>query len=303
MAGRFGGILDLLPAGMARTLARNPDAMMRLERAAARGPDALNAEVRAMSGEMEVGSPMWDEMSRSADMNNPAKQRQRANIRPGGGRGPNPTGDLQRIAADATETKNARAAKTRQQTQRVNSRMADAAATAGAVGAAYGVGAFQRGMDDDLTESGNPADLRDVPVSADFMADTMGGMSERDLITPVAMPKPEPVDYSMQARKMIDQLNAMRRKAGGEVPEAQAMTAEIQRLLDMGNKQRNTPGYQIPKADPARDPFQEARSLIDQVNAMTRQGMPMGHPQIQQIMARVRQLQAEGDAIRNRGGR
>jgi hypothetical protein len=40
---------------------------------------------------------------------------------------------------------------------------------------------------------------------------------------------------------MIDKLNQMRREAGGEVPQAKAMMAEINRFLDLSNKQRNAP--------------------------------------------------------------
>lgn len=110
---------------------------------------------------------------------------------------------------------------------------------------------------------------------------------------------PQPVDYSLEARKLIDQLNNMRRAAGGEVPEAPAMQREIQRLLDLGNKTRKATYVAAPQDDAGRL-YQQAQGLIDQVNQMYRQGMTPNSPQVRQIMAKVRQLQSQGDAIRNR---
>jgi hypothetical protein len=108
-----------------------------------------------------------------------------------------------------------------------------------------------------------------------------------------------PRDYSMEARALINRLNDMRRAAGGEVPEAPAMMQEINRLLEMGNETRRATYVAAPQ-DQASQLFQQAQALIEQVNAMYSQGMSPNSPQVQRIMAQVRQLQAQGDAIRNR---
>lgn len=46
-------------------------------------------------------------------------------------------------------------------------------------------------------------------------------------------------DYHMQAARLMAQLNDMRRRAGGEVPQARQMMAEITRLQRLGDEQRN----------------------------------------------------------------
>ncbi len=114
-----------------------------------------------------------------------------------------------------------------------------------------------------------------------------------------AMPEataPEmPPDYSFQARELMNKLNAMRRQAGGELPEAPQMMAEINRLMGMSNKQRNAPGYQ--PAMPT-DHHGQAQMLLQKLNAMR---MEAGGevPEAQQIMAEVRRHQAMGDQMRN----
>ena len=104
-------------------------------------------------------------------------------------------------------------------------------------------------------------------------------------------------DYSYEARQLMNKLNAMRREAGGEVPESKAMMAEINRLLGMANSQRNAPGYQ--PAMPT-DYHGEAQRLIQDLNAR-RQKAGREVPDAPQVMARVRQLQAQGDRMRNAG--
>jgi hypothetical protein len=111
-----------------------------------------------------------------------------------------------------------------------------------------------------------------------------------------APPAPEmPADYSFQARELMNQLNAMRRQAGGEIPEAPQMMAEINRLLGMSNQQRNAPGYQPTMPT---DHHGQAQMLLQKLNAMR---MEAGGevPQAQQIMAEVRRHQAMGDQMRN----
>lgn len=104
-------------------------------------------------------------------------------------------------------------------------------------------------------------------------------------------------DYSYEARQLMDRLNAMRREAGGEVPEAKAMMAEVNRLLGMSNGQRNAPGY---KPAMPTDYHGEAQRLLQDLNAR-RQRAGGEVPDAPQVMAKVRQLQATGDRMRNAG--
>lgn len=143
--------------------------------------------------------------------------------------------------------------------------------------------------------------------NTDMSPELMGDLDDTSMPTnmedlPAAQPElamEEPVDYSLEARKLIDQLNAMRRKAGGEVPEAAKMQSEIQRLMDLGNKTRKATYAAAPQDDSSRM-FQQAQGMIDQVNDLYRQGHSQSSPQVQKIMSEVRRLQSAGDAIRNR---
>jgi hypothetical protein len=101
-------------------------------------------------------------------------------------------------------------------------------------------------------------------------------------------------DPREQAQELIAQLNQMRRQAGGEVPEAKQMTAEINRLLALSNQKRNA----TPPQQGASDPHSQAQALIAQLNEMRRKAGGEV-PQAQQIMAEVRRLQAMGDQQRN----
>lgn len=107
-----------------------------------------------------------------------------------------------------------------------------------------------------------------------------------------------PRDYSMEARALINRLNDMRRAAGGEVPEAKAMMAEINRLLELANQTRSATYVAAPQDDASRL-YQQAQALIDQVNALYRQGQSPNSPEVQRLMAEVRRLQQQGDSLRN----
>ena len=127
------------------------------------------------------------------------------------------------------------------------------------------------------------------------MTDTSGTEALAEEPRPVPATVEGPPDYSFQARELINQLNAMRRQAGGEVPEAPAMMAEINRLLDLSNKQKNAPGYEPPMPT---DYHGEAQRLIQKLNAMNQEIGGMS-PETPRIMAEVRRLQALGDEQRN----
>lgn len=110
-------------------------------------------------------------------------------------------------------------------------------------------------------------------------------------------------DPRQQAHALIQQLNAMRRRAGGEVPEAPQMLAQINQLLAKADQQANartTPQRQTYAAGRPNDPHAQAAVLIGQLNDM-RQKAGGEVPQAAQIMAEVRRLQAMGDQQRNGG--
>lgn len=74
---------------------------------------------------------------------------------------------------------------------------------------------------------------------------------QRATASPVSTQVPTTADqYSAQAHAIIADLNARRSRAGGEVPEAPAMMAEINRLLELGNRARNAPQKPSPPAAP-----------------------------------------------------
>lgn len=178
-----------------------------------------------------------------------------------------------------------------------------AAAAAGLGGAAYW--ASQNGQDVERKAEASPAMDDESPAVESGGADDLAAETSPPPAIAATPDVPEPAvvqapqDYSLQARALINRLNDMRRAAGGEVPEAQAMMKEINRLMAMGNEQRRSPATFVP-GDEASQMYKQAQVLIDQVNQMYRQGMSPNSPQVQRVMAQVRQLQSQGDAMRNR---
>lgn len=108
-------------------------------------------------------------------------------------------------------------------------------------------------------------------------------------------PQPTAEMFFAQARELIDQLNQMRRDAGGEVPEAPQIMAQVRRLQAMGDQLRNSPSYT--PSDPG-DPHQQAQMLIQDLNARRRQAGGEV-PDAPRVMAEVRRLQAMGDQQQN----
>lgn len=255
---------------------------------------------RVAPPDLSLGTPLFDDMARSADSMNPGRLRQRANVIPGGRRGdPNPSGDLKRIAAQNIDDARAAADAARR-----GSIQRDNAYKLGGGLALVGAGAGLTQMASPGTGPAQPKPKEPVVIQSGGEADLVNEQRPAPEV-PATPVKPEPTvvkapeDYGMQARAMINKLNDMRRAAGGEVREAPAMMREINRLLALSDKQRNQPKYTYPEADPARDPMQKAHDLIQQVNQLYRQGYRDNSPEVRRIMAQVRQLHAQGDAIRN----
>jgi hypothetical protein len=78
--------------------------------------------------------------------------------------------------------------------------------------------------------------------------------------------EPEPISPRDQAHALQKQLNDMRAKAGGEVPEAAAMRKEIQRLFDMSDSQTNAAARKG-VAPQGADPLSGARRILADLNA------------------------------------
>jgi hypothetical protein len=294
MGRRMYGSVSPSDAARASRVAGDPDFLRRLEAEQLQWknqfgfeperlyPSDVNVQVagrRLDSGmppepDMTLGSPSFDALYKAAGQFDQLRTGRMANLR-------NQNPELVRIAASQINeaddaARAARAAKP--------NRAADAAAIAAAAG---GVGlmvaptsmapgsrkasAEPMGEPADLVESGNPADLRDEPVSTASVPN-----------------KPDP---AYEARQILQKLNAMRRAAGGEVPEAQAMMAEANRLLAMADETRNAPGYE---PEMPTDYHGQATLLIQKLNQMRRQAGGEV-PQAAQIMAEVRRLQAMGD--------
>lgn len=246
--------------------------------------------------DMGLESPMFDELYRATGAYDNLRKGRTSNLRNSGG-------DLARIAGDNIRRAD-EAAKQAQTTAKLQDDLLKIGVAGGVAAAAGGVGMMA--MPDtapgamaksppkappkttDLDTSGNPADLVEETRPAPKVP-------VQDEVEPQVAKAP--TDYSAQARVLINRLNDMRRAAGGEVPQAKEMMAEIERLLAMGNEQRREPDFQ--PADDASSKFKQAQELINQLNAMYRDGLSPNSPQAQQIMAQVRKLQAEGDALRN----
>jgi hypothetical protein len=273
-------------------------------------PDAVNPPDVGVVGRaarsMDQGAPMPPDMGLESQMFDPLYKATGAydNLRKG--RTPNlrnSGGDLARIAGDNIRRADD-AARQSQKTAKLQDDLLKIGVAGGVAGVAGGVGmmampdtapgAVAKGpskpapKEDDLLTSGNPADLVEETRPAPKVP------TQDDVQPQVAK---APTDYSAQARVLINRLNDMRRAAGGEVPQAKEMEAEIERLLAMGNEQRREPDFQ--PEDDASSRFKQAQELINRLNAMYRDGLSPNSPQAQQIMAQVRKLQAEGDALRN----
>jgi len=161
---------------------------------------------------------------------------------------------------------------------------AKAAAGAGLIGA--GATAWN------MMPSGRPT----TPPASGDVTDTGGTADLVEESRPAPKVEATPVSPRDQAQALIAKLNQMRRAAGGEVPEAPRMMAEINQLLSQSNTQRNAMTPQ--QAQGSGDPHIQAQAIIAKLNQM-RQQAGGEVPQVQQMMAEVRRLQALGDQQRN----
>jgi hypothetical protein len=164
--------------------------------------------------------------------------------------------------------------------RRGNRGAAAAAAGAGLVGLGYALRDTEESPSDGVTDTSGTAELHNEQSPAPSVE---------------APPEPTAEMYFSQARQLIDQLNQMRRNAGGEVPEAPQIMAQIKRLQALGDQLRNAPSY---SPSDSGDPHQQAQMLIQDLNARRRQAGGEV-PDAPRVMAEVRRLQAMGDQQKN----
>lgn len=108
-------------------------------------------------------------------------------------------------------------------------------------------------------------------------------------------------DPRHQAEVLIKDLNNRRMKAGGEVPEAKQMLAQINDLLSRADTQRNSrsaPQAQAYAQSNPDDYHAKASAMLADLNARAK-AMGGTPPDMQQTLAEVRRLQALGDEQRN----
>jgi hypothetical protein len=253
--------------------------------------------------DMELGTPLWDQMNKSAGAADNLLKGRTNNLR---------NQPFARPAQAAMQNANAKAAKM-QEAMRASAQrgevmqdvgqMAGAAAGAGLLGAGA-VALMPRGASEpkryktDVDMPGQTTAKPPVDPLFDEKAkltSTDGAAELADQSRPVPS-VPTSDDPREQAQALIAQLNQMRRQAGGEVPEAPKMMSQINSLLALSDKTRNAMAPQTPQG--AAGPHMQAQALLAQLNQM-RQQAGGEVPQAPQIMAEVRRLQALGDQQRN----
>lgn len=271
------------------------------------GPDLSGIEVGALDSappDFELGSPLWHQLAKGARAYDNLRRNRTPNLR-------NQDPQLTRIAGADIRNRNAEAAASRAAAAERSQGMREGLGELGAAAATVGIGAGLSSMypsgetpaTGDMTDTSGTEDLAaesspppavepDMPPEEQEFADRF----KRQYLAREAK-RNAPVDSSFQARELMGKLNAMRKAAGGEVPEAKQMMAEINRLLEMSNQQKNAPSYKPPMPT---DYHAEAQRLLQDLNARR---MEAGGEvaDTQKVMAEVRRLQAMGDQMRNGG--
>jgi hypothetical protein len=265
----------------------SPSAQRRLDSARGTGPadfSGIDAGPLDDAPDFELGSPLWHQMDKGWKSHDNLRRNRTPNLR-------NQDPQLARIAGDDIRTRDAASRAVRsadaERAAGLREGLTDAATVAALVGGAAGLSSMYPSGD-----SPAQGDITDTSGTADLAAESGAPPS----VTAVSSPD-DPPDYSYQARQLIEKLNAMRRAAGGEVPEAESITEEVHRLLDMSNKQKSAPGYTPPMPTDYRG---EAQRLLQKLNA-DRMDAGGEVPQTQSVMAEVRRLQELGDRMRNAG--
>jgi len=253
---------------------------------------------------MDLGSDLWHQMDKSARGYENIVKGRTGNLR-------NQNPDLARIAQQNIQGQNAAAAARRAADSQPSGAM-DLAIDLAVPAAVAGGGAYamsQLGQPPmapagattaDLAAETRPApqvaatDEDGIPTDEAKFADMFKRQYQAREDKRMAKGKGGYADPSDRAKAIFDDLNARRRTAGREVPEAAQMEAEANSFLALANSQRNAPGY---KPRNASDPREQAQILLQKLNA---DRMEAGGevPHSQQVLAEVRRLQAMGDQQR-----
>jgi hypothetical protein len=237
--------------------------------------------------DMGIEGELFGEMYKSAGAYDNLRKGRTTNLRNSGG-------DLARIAGDNIRRAD-EAARQSQMTGKLQDDLQKAAVGGALIGGAGGAAYLAMPGTGPQMPGASAEDAISDPSDNAALADETSPVPSVPATPDVPEPSAPKPDYSHQARVLTNQLNAMRKQAMGEVPEAPAMEKEIQRLLDMANAERNAPSYE--ETLPA-DYHAQARMLLKQLNEMRAQAGGEV-PQAREIMAEVERLQAMGDAQRN----
>jgi hypothetical protein len=271
------GLLRRPAAGVPMDLADDVIAAARRGNADDMSFDGIEVGPPDPAPDFDLGSPLWHQLDQRYRASDNLRRFRTPNLR-------NQDPQLARIAGQEINATNDAARASRAANAERSQGMREGLGELGAAAATVGIGA---GLSSMYPSGESPAqgDMTDTSGTEDLAAE-----SSPPPETPEA-----PADYSFQARELMGKLNAMRRAAGGEVPEAKQMMAEIDRLFGMSNQQRNAPSYKPPMPT---DYHGEAQRLLQDLNARR---MEAGGEvaDTQKVMAEVRRLQAMGDQMRN----
>jgi hypothetical protein len=264
----------------------------------------------AAAPDMSLGSPLWHQMDKGARAHDNLVKGRTANLR-------NQNPDLVRIAGDNIREGQALSARMATRNADQQALLLDGAVAAGMGGAAAiaatrpmpspapAVAAEGRPAPAQASTADLAAESRPVPsvpatatdgqqLTEDEFTETFKQQSQAREDKRAARGAGGYADPSDKAKAILDDLNARRRKAGGEVPEARQMEAEANRLLAESNQMRNAPGY---KPKNASNPREQAQVLLQQLNA---DRMEAGGevPHSREVLQEVRRLQLLGDQQR-----
>jgi len=253
---------------------------------------------------MDLGTPLFDQMSKSAGAFDNTLKGRTANLR---------NQPFAKTAQAAIQDANANAAKMRAG-MAASAERGELAQDVGTIGAGLaGAGALGAGALA-LTSQGTAPKMPAAPAApptpppapskkpVDPLFEDKGALTNTGGTAELANEaRPVPsvaasTDPREQAQELIKQLNAGHRAGTVTPAQDQQMRAEIDRLLALSNQRRNAMTPQ--QAQGSSDPHMQAQALIAQLNEM-RKKAGGEVPQAPQMNAEIRRLQAMGDQQRN----
>jgi len=242
---------------------------------------------------MDLGTPLFDQMSKSAGAFDNTLRGRTANLR---------NQPFAKPAQAAIKDANDQASRMRA-AMAASAERGEVMKDVGTIGGmAAGAGALGAGAIA-LTSQGSAPQTQAAPKKpVDPLFEDKGALTSTGGTAELANEaRPAPAvaastDPREQAQALIAQLNAGHRAGTITPAQDQQMRAEIDRLLALSNQKRNAMTSQ--QAQGSSDPHMQAQALIAQLNEM-RQKAGGEVPQAGQMMAEIRRLQALGDQRRN----